>query len=243
MGVLNSFFKYAWNGVFNITGIDISFNIEYRDFSFYMVELKADYYVLKKRFEPIGLIPVETFPNQTTLQINSLEMRKIQFIEPYHEMSIHVPVKSLEEGKYDPLYHLHLPVTSEEARWGGVDVNGFPKTIATINIMRGEEVTECKLSNDEGFVLGYSVKNNTGSLDELTWNLYGVRNNEILRTSFEIRGNIGESVDIDDSRVIFGDQSMSKDLEALLVSNKIEKIVIGDQLSGILKKPVFIKKL
>lgn len=242
MGLLNSFFKYAWNGVFNLTGIDLSFDIEYRDFSYYLVELRAEYSAVQKRIEHLGVIPIETSPNQTTIQINSLDMREVQFIEPYHEVSIHVPVKSVDEGKYDPLVHLYLPVTSKEARWGGVDVNGFPKYIASIDIMRGEEVTECRLCNDEGFVLGYSVENQTGPLGEFAWNLYGLRKKKILRTLFEFSGNIYETVECDGS-VVFGDQSMSKELEALMVSDKIEKIVIGEHLSGILKKPVFTKQL
>ena len=46
--MMNEFLNFVWNGVFNLTGIDLSFDIRYRDYSFYLVELKADHNAVKK---------------------------------------------------------------------------------------------------------------------------------------------------------------------------------------------------
>ena len=239
--MMNKFLKFAWNGVFNLTGIDLSFDIRYRHWSFYLVELKADHNAVKKRFEDMRWVPVETSPGETRIQVMCLDVRDVQLIGPYKEISIQVPVKTLDGSKTDTFAHLYLPVTSEAARWGGVDVNGFPKFIATIDIERKNSVTECKLINNDDLILGFSLENHDGINIEFTWDFYGRRKDKITRTSFEIQGNYFESRDVGGAYLYFGTQKISEELKDLLVSDKVVKIAIGEHMSGTLRKPIYIE--
>ena len=241
MGMFNNFLRFAWNGVFNHTGIDLSFDTRYRDFSFYLAELRADYLAVKKRFEKMGWAPVESCSGETRIQLMCLDVRDVQLIGAYREMSIHVPVKTLDGSRTDTFAHLYLPVTSEAARWGGVDVNGFPKFNAAVNVERGNGVTtECRLLNEEGLILGFSLENHDGVNREFTWDMYGLRKDKIVRTSFEFQGNYFETGDVEGAYLYFGTQKMSMEIENLLVSDKLVKIIVGEHLSGILRKPVYI---
>ena len=242
MEILNKFLKYAWNGVFNLTGIDLSFDIRYRDWSFYLIELKADYKAVKERLDDKRWDPVETSPGETLIQIIGLDLRDAQLLGPYKEMSIQVPVKTLDGSKTDTFVHLYLPVTSENARWGGVDVNGFPKFIATIDIENINSVTECRLMDRDNLILGFNLENHHGINTERTWDMYGKRKDKITRTSFEIQGNIFESWDVGDAYLYFGSQKISEDLKDLLVSDKVVRIAIGEHMSGTLRKPIYIEE-
>ena len=97
----------------------------------------------------------------------------------YKEMSIQVPVKTLDGSKTDTFVHLYLPVTSENARWGGVDVNGFPKFIATIDIEKNNSVTNCRLMDRDNLILGFNLENHHGMDAERKWDMYGKRKDKI----------------------------------------------------------------
>jgi len=239
--MMNKFLNFVWNGVFNLTGIDLSFDIRYRDYSFYLVELKADHNAVKKRFEDMKLVPIETSPGETRIQIGCLDVRDVQLLGPYKEMTIHVPVKTLDGSKTDTFAHLYLPVTSEAARRGGVYVNGLPKFIATIDIEGKNSVTECKLINNDDLILGFNLENHDGTYIEFTWDFYGRRKDKIIRTSFEFQGNYFESRDVGGSYLYFGTQKISEELKDLIVSDKVVKIAMGERMSGTLKKPIYVE--
>ena len=145
-------------------------------------------------------------------------------------------------ARAEPFVHLYLPVTSENARWGGVDVNGFPKFIATIDIMKNDNVTKCRLMDMDNLILGFNLENHPGMNVGLTWDMYGKRKDNITRTSFEIQGNIFESWDVGDAYLYFGSQKISEDLKGLLVSDKVVRIAMGELMSGTLRKPIYIEE-
>jgi len=98
---MNSLLKVYWNLVFNLTGLDVSFDIKYNDWSFYLVELKADYQVVKEILAQRLVVPKEIAPGETRLQIVACKMRSVQLSGPYNEVSIQVPVESLDGSPSD----------------------------------------------------------------------------------------------------------------------------------------------
>ena len=111
---MNTILKVIWNAVFNLTGLDISMSARYDDWSFYLIELRANYPVIKGLLADRHLAPKEITPGETRLQIVGCEMRKVQVAGPYHEVSIQVPVEPFEKSPNGTFTHLYLPVNTEQ---------------------------------------------------------------------------------------------------------------------------------
>ncbi len=50
---MNLLLKVFWNLVFRSTGLDISFDAKYYDWSFYLIELKENYQGMKKMLQKV----------------------------------------------------------------------------------------------------------------------------------------------------------------------------------------------
>ena len=103
------------------------------------------------------LIPIELTPGRCLAAFAAFEYRRTDF-EPYNEVNISflvsyrrrpfpliTPVKVLL-SRVIPSYVWQLPVTTEIARAGGVDLFGFPKFIADIRFLKNTEHIACSLS-------------------------------------------------------------------------------------------------
>jgi hypothetical protein len=65
-------------------------------------------------------------------------------------------------------YILHLPVTSERARRGGVEMAGYPKFIADISFTQGKGYTTCTVAENGRRILSLRGKNTKTSRGRLT---------------------------------------------------------------------------
>ncbi len=103
-------------------------------------------------------VPAQIAPGVAGVMLAAFEYYDVD-IPPYNEFAIGIPVNSpyfLQVPGYNlarqmlrmetDLYVLHLPVTTEEARRGGVDFYGFPKFLASIDYMDTAEWANCALS-------------------------------------------------------------------------------------------------
>ncbi len=101
--------------------------------------------------------PIEMFPGRCLVAFTAFEYRKTD-IDPYNEFSIaflitfgkpQVPgltaVWQLAQRCFTA-YVWKLPVTTEIARFGGVELYGYPKFLADITFEKGKEWIECSLS-------------------------------------------------------------------------------------------------
>ncbi len=79
-------------------------------------------------------------------------MRAVQIAGPYTEVAIQVPVEPVDDSPGDKFAHLFLPVSTEAARWPGVDIYGFPKFVAKINFVRDENQIACRLDANEELI-------------------------------------------------------------------------------------------
>jgi hypothetical protein len=173
----NNFFK----------GID---QIEHKD---YDVELPIFYYdntcmsaiytastrELKKLLPSPDMHPVEMFPGRCLMVFTAFEYRKTD-IGPYNEFSISAIISyrkralpgltSLSYMLKDcfTAYILHLPVTSERARRGGVEMAGYPKFIADISFTHENGYSTCILVENGKKILSLKGKNVKTSRGRLT---------------------------------------------------------------------------
>lgn len=115
-----------------------------------------------------NMLPIELTPGRCLVAFACFEYRKCDD-DPYNEVSISflvsyrrrpVPLITLARvlrNRVVPSYVWQLPVTTEAARAGGVDLFGYPKFVADIRFSKNKERTECSLS-----VLGSDILRMTG---------------------------------------------------------------------------------
>jgi hypothetical protein len=240
---MNSILKFIWNFVFKLTNIDISFGAIYRDWSFYLVELRADYQKVTDILSKRHLKPKEVAPGETRIQIVACDMKDVQILGSYHEVSIQVPVDVVDASTDGQFAHLYLPVTTEAARWAGVDITGFPKFIAQIDIEKEENRVNCRLGKDDEPIMQFGIENVSGDPKQLIWDFYGTREGKTLLTTFKFKGLIYENQDSPEAMISFGSHPLSGNIKKLLLSEEVVRIVIGNNLTGDLNKPLPVEQV
>ena len=74
---MNSLLKTTWNTVFRLTGLDFSFGVIYHDWSFYLIELRADYQGVTDLLGGAKVAPSKFGANAAKLQIVVCDMRRV----------------------------------------------------------------------------------------------------------------------------------------------------------------------
>lgn len=113
--------------------------------------------------------PVEMVPGRCLIAFSAFEYRQTD-IGPYNEFSIaaiitfakrSIPgitlLSQLLKNSFEA-YILYLPVTSELARKGGVELGGYPKFIASIDFSKDNETLTCMLAENGKRILTLSGK-------------------------------------------------------------------------------------
>ncbi len=113
--------------------------------------------------------PVEIFPGRCLVAISAFEYRKTDG-PPYNEVSIaflitykrmQIPGLTVSKMMLKRVYLTYvwlLPVTTEEARAGGVDLFGYPKFIADIDFNDDGDWVTCSLAENNREILQLSGK-------------------------------------------------------------------------------------
>lgn len=108
--------------------------------------------------------PLELGPGRCLVAFTAFEYRKTD-IDPYNEFSIAVlinfdrpaiPGLSVLRQLLSKAFHAyvwHLPVTTEIARYGGVELYGYPKFIADITFTCADGHIECTLADNNRRIL------------------------------------------------------------------------------------------
>jgi len=173
---------------------EVEFPLLYTDATatsvFYAVDPKKAATLLS----PHRLSPVRTFGGRALLAISWFEYRATS-IGPYNELGIsllstpglrfpRMPLLRVLAG--DPrlaFFVLHLPVTTEIARAGGVEVYGYPKTLAELPIEWDERAMKAALLDAGRTVLEMDVPLTRGlSVDLIDLSTYSVLDGHLMRT-------------------------------------------------------------
>jgi len=239
---MNTILKYLWKTTYGLTGLDLSFKVKYHDWSYYLIELRADINGVKSLLADSAFQPIQFNPGETRLQIFGCDMRRVQIVGSYYEVSIQVPVEPIGTDQGQFFAHLFLPVNSEAARWAGVDINGFPKFLAQIDYQEVDNKATWQLAKDSESILSFSLINETGQQDQFQWNYLGVRRQQVMLTKFEIEGIIAEINPEPNSTFQLGSHPIADKLHSIILSDKIERAIIGHQIKGHLHKAVKVSK-
>lgn len=235
---MNSVLKAMWHLVFALTGLDISFDAKYEDLSLYCIELRASLEKAQEMLAERHFTPREVAPGETRLQILGADFGRVQTVGAYKEVAIQVPVEPLGDGPGDRLAHLFLPVTTEAARWPGVDIDGFPKFIAQIDFAKNEERVSCRLAADEELILEFAMDDKLGAQKQERWEFYGLRKGRTVRTAFDLEGLVWEEEAPGDATLVLGQHPIGQTLRTLLLSDDVVRTLIGHDIGGAIRKPV-----
>lgn len=136
---------------------DVRLPIFYYDNTALTAIYTASTVTLRKLLPAPELHPVELFPGRCLVALSAFAYRKTD-IDPYNEFSITALISygkraipgvtsavAVVRNEFDA-YILHLPVTSERARRGGLEMAGYPKFLADISFTSENGSTRCTVS-------------------------------------------------------------------------------------------------
>jgi len=161
---------------------------------------------------------VERAKGVADIHFVALEYRSIDIVFPYNEFAICIPViyKINEQSReLQGYYYLYLPVTTEDARWGGVENLGLPKFVAEIGFADTDEIRSCTLNVDGKEVI--SLKVNKLPTVSKSWEFtnFGIRDKKLVKNLFQVHGQGGTSTTAGGATYTLGDHPISEKLLAL----------------------------
>jgi len=165
--------------------------------------------------------PVEVFPGRCLIGFSAFEYRKTD-IDPYNEFSISIII-TFEKTSIPGIsilnqmlkrtftaYIWHLPVTTEIARYGGVELYGYPKFIADIKFKNHPDALECTLSEKGKHILTLKGKK------------LSVKQGKIMKfRTYSIKNGIPLVANIYTNPVKYA-ESMKKDTATLTIGSEHE---------------------
>jgi hypothetical protein len=129
-----------------------------------------------------------------------------------------IPI-SLDLGNTVPqvpaLWYLHLPVSTEDGRWGGVENYGFPKFVAEISI--NPDLPECRLTHNGREILTLKVRKVKTALQKWDISNITMRDGKLIRSTFSIRGQRGIDETPRGGSLSYGDHPIAQEMDQLQV--------------------------
>jgi hypothetical protein len=178
--------------------------------------------------------PIELFPGRCLMAFMAFEYRKSD-LGPYNEFCIgvgitfrksQIPLATITSQllrRSLSAYIWHLPVTTEIARIGGVDLYGYPKFIADIDFHREPGRIRCDLSDQGRKILSLSGETlATGVGKRLEYTTYSIKGGDPLRTRILVNPiEFSQSMSRDAARLEIGtEHPICEELKGIGLSEK-----------------------
>jgi hypothetical protein len=222
------------------SGRRVKFPFCFIDLSRMSASFSAPANKLKGALPTERLKPVEIKPGIAMVSFAGIEYREIDRLKPYNEFGVSMPVhyKRDENSQALPgLYVFYLPVTTEEARWGGVEFYGFPKFIAEISFEEAGEMRRCLLRAEGEDIITLEVKRLDTSLVYKDFYVYTVKEGQLLRTRVQTKGQSGTSSLPGDASYKLGNHHIAEGLQRLEIGGKAMQCSYSPKMQTILHKP------
>lgn len=172
-----------WELVHRLTGVRLQRATRYFDTALIGAWFDADAAAAARRL-PAELQIVERSAGVTELGVFCLEHREVDVLDPYREVGITLPVRYLGRSGQ---FFLHLPVTTDEARWGGVVNYGYPKFVADVRFEDVDHLRTCVLAADGQEILRLTVHVSATSPDSWVDRNFTVLDGRLLESTFDFR--------------------------------------------------------
>lgn len=216
--VLRPIKKPIWYAVHALTGIRIQTTAHYLDATMFSASFKAPLDKICRILPSLKLVPAESSPGFATIVIAANDFRHIDILYPYKEVAIMIPIffkMKREELQSAGLWYMHLPVSTEDARWPGVENYGFPKFVADITI--DSDVPECRLTHRGHEILSLRVKKTRTQFEQWELNNVTKRNEEYIYSTFSVEGERGISETKGGGSLSLGNHEIGKELRDLQI--------------------------
>ncbi len=218
LSVLRVVKRPLWSVVHSLTGRRLQLPLGIYDLSMYGAAFEANAEAAQKRMPSHDLHVVEHAPGKTEIHILAFDHRAPDVLVPYREMAICVPVQRLGERG---VVFLHLPVTTEDARWGGVDNYGFPKFVADVRIGHGDGAMRCTLHADGVHVLTLEVNELMPASGHLSFKNFTLRgDDQIVESILDIDGQVARSEAAGGAHLSLGPHAIAAGLRELGIETR-----------------------
>lgn len=213
----------------------------------------ARYRPLRELMPDPRFVPARLAPGLGAVAIGCLEHRDTD-IGPYNEVGISIPLNhpsfllnlpglALWNGDRRGQIHsfmLHLPVTTEIALRGGVDLYNFPKFLAAIEFEESGGKRSCRLAEGEEEILRFSAERIAAPKHAQTQYFFHLwMDGQPQRAEFKVNKiEVGRSLRPGAATLELGEQHpIARQLDALLVSRRSLQYENIPRLEAILYGP------
>lgn len=177
--------------------------------------------------------PVEVKRGRALVAFTAFEYRDSD-IDPYNEFSISFPITfqkknipgltvlSMMARRYFTAYVWQLPVTTERARIGGVEMYGYPKFLADIVFSDEGSMLSCALSEKGENILTLKGKKLKTSQEKVNrFKTFSIKEGVPLAANVYMNPlEFGKSISKKAAQLTLGDHDIAKQLRSLDLSEK-----------------------
>ncbi|MGB3906475.1 MAG: acetoacetate decarboxylase family protein [Anaerolineae bacterium] len=229
------------------TGERVELPIRYLDWSAIVSGFTASADKLQELLPSKRLKPAVLTPGRGVISFGAFEYRELVDYPAYNEFGISIPVL------YEPtvnipglpllapqwfktygLYVHYLPVTTEVARDGGIEIWGYPKFLAEIAFEETEESLRCRLRAEGKDIMVLEVEKLATRPRSMDWYTYTVKGHELLKTRIQVQGEIGMSALRGGATYTLGDHPIADELRSLDIGDKTVQCIYAPQLQSML---------
>ncbi|CCQ34398.1 Acetoacetate decarboxylase protein [Halorhabdus tiamatea SARL4B] len=180
---------------------------------------------------PTGLEPVGTRADRAAMTVLVVRYDRVgrETIPPYDEVGVLFP--AVEAGTRTVPYvsllrrpasgYVHtLPVTTEPARAFGVDVWGYPKLVATIDVTDEGRTRRATVTTAEGTLLSVSIRRPPTVPARLSGYNFTIKDDKRLREPTTLRGRVGGWFGGKGASLSFGEHPTGRQLDDIGVGTE-----------------------
>jgi hypothetical protein len=234
--------KPVWYAVHRLTGIRMRTPVHFLDMTmaggvFRLAAEQATQLVSNDLF-----VPSIAEDGLARCYVMALEYRNIDILYPYKELAVTVPgrIRGVDR-ETDLHYYLHLPVTTEDARWTGVEIYGFPKYIAAIDFKQSESgvATSLTLAGREVLTLHVS----TGATQDEEWDVENLTflDREPILSIFHAYGRRHAGKVPGGARLQWGEHDIAQELRSAQIEPKSVSHFYCPKMRATLSAPVMLR--
>lgn len=168
------------------------------------------------------ILPVEYSPGLTEIIIQANEFRHINILYPYNEVAVAIPVSCQTGSKNTVSYgrwYLHLPVSTEDGRWAGVENYGYPKFVAEIVFDFNSDTPQCTVTHKGNKILTIKAKALGTQFQEWKYDNITMKDGRLLHSSLYVKGQKGIDETPGGASISFGEHPIATELQLLEMEN------------------------
>jgi len=230
--------KPVWYAIHAMTGQRLAMAVHYLDTSLVGAVFRVSSPAIS------GLLPRDQFvpdvddDGLARLYVIAMEHRACDILHPYRELAVTVlgHLRGRQDGQVH--FYLHLPVTTEDARWPGVENYGFPKYRAEIAFSLAGARPMCALSLDGNSILELSV--GKASVSEQAWAFTNLtmRGRTPVLSQLLCEGQRAHADTVGGASIRLGPHPIGRELAALGIEEQSVSHFYCPQLRAVLGKPM-----